>query len=293
MQIQNDSSYPDRAAFARLAGDGSPAALLLHGLAGSPAEMHYLGRRLSQAGFVVSAPAVPGCAFGTRSDPFDSGKWMQWVEFASDELESLYRKHGKVCVAGLCVGTLLALRLAVERPDAVAALSLISITLQQDGWATPWYMGLMRMAGHTPLRRRFKLHERFPYGLKNERLRDRISRAMATEGSSSAGAAFIPLSSVHEGYRISDVVKRDIGQVKAPCLVMHAFDDDVAHVRNAEFVARNVGSEVVRTVFYRDSYHILTMDNDKDMVAEETIAFFQKHGAAAERARSRDLMLVA
>jgi len=169
----------------------------------------------------------------------------------------------------------------LEHPERIRAISLISTTLAQDGWATPWYMKLMRLAGHTPIGRRAKLHERFPYGLKNERLRERVVRAMQTEGSSAAGAEFLPLSGMHQAYRLIGSVRRNIDQVTAPSLVLHAIDDDVASTRNAEFVARNVSASEVRTVLYRESYHILTMDNDKDAVADETIGFFRRHGAGA------------
>jgi carboxylesterase len=149
------------------------------------------------------------------------------------------------------------------------------------------------LACRTPLRRFARLHERFPYGLKNERLRERIAHAMRVEGSSAAGAATLPLSGMHQAYRMIDAVRRDIGQVTAASLVLHAIDDDVASTRSAEFVARHVNAREVRTVLYRDSYHILTMDNDRDEVAAETIGFFRRHGAltpAASGARDLDAL---
>jgi len=258
---------------------GRPAALLLHGLSGSPVEMHHLARSLRHAGFSVHIPAVPGYAFGTRANAFDTGTWEQWTAYASGMLDVLYRKHGRIYVAGLCIGAVLALRLAIEHPERIRAISLISTTLHHDGWAVPWYRRFVRLACHTPLRRRAKLHERFPFGLKNERLRERVARAMRTEGSSAAGAEFLPLSGMHQAYRLSGSVRRNIRSVTAPALVLHALDDDVASTRNAEFVARGINNPDVRTVLYRDSYHILTMDNDKDSVADETIAFFRRHGA--------------
>jgi carboxylesterase len=270
----------------------APAVLLLHGLAGSPAEMHYLARRLRQAGFEVHVPAVPGYGFGTRADPFDTGTWEQWVAYASGALDILAQRHDRIYLAGLCIGAVLALRLAIERPERVRALSLISVTLEQDGWARQrWYQAAVRLACRTPLRWHARMHERFPYGLKNDRLRERIVRAMQTEGSSAAGAESLPLSGMHQAYRMAAAVRRDIGRVTCPALVLHAIDDDVASTRSAEFVARNVGTREVRTILYRDSYHILTMDNDRDAVADETVAFFQRHGAAgaaceAPRARA-------
>ena len=256
-----------------------PAALLLHGLSGSPVEMHHLARSLRQSGFEVHIPAIPGYGFGTRSDPFDTGTWEQWIAYASGALDILSQRHERIYLAGLCIGAVLALRLAMERPKLLTAMSLISITLEHDGWATPWYRKMVRLACHTPLRRRAKLHERFPYGLKNERLRQRVARAMQTEGSSAAGAEFLPLSGMHQAYRLSAAVQRDIARVTTPSLVLHAIDDDVASTRSAEFVARNIKTSEVRTILYRDSYHILTMDNDRDAVADETIGFFRHYGA--------------
>ena len=57
--------------------------------------------------------------------------------------------------------------------------------------------------------------------------------------------------------------------------MLHAIEDDVASPRSAEFVALNVGSSQVRTILYCNSYHILTIDNDKQSVADEAIGFFR------------------
>jgi carboxylesterase len=252
---------------------------LLHGLAGSPVEMHHLSRCLRHAGFTVHIPAIPGYAFGTRADPFDTGSWQEWLAYAGGALDTLSERHGRIYVAGLCIGAVLALRLAIERPERIRAMSLISTTLHYDGWATPWYRRMVRLTSRTPLRRHIKLHERFPYGLKNERLRERVARAMHTEGSSAAGAAFLPLSGMDQAFRLNAAVRRHIGLVTTPSLVLHAIDDDVASTRSPQFVARNIDTREVRTVLYRESYHILTMDNDRDAVADETIAFFRRHGA--------------
>jgi len=270
------------------------AVLLLHGFSGSPLEMQYLERRLREAGFRAHCPNIPGCGMAARKDLFDTGTWRQWLAFASDALDELRRDHKRVYVAGHCLGAVLALRLAIERPLEVAGLALVSTTLAYDGWRMPWYRVLAPLAWRTPLRRWIAWPERHPYGLKNERLREWVLRAWAarTEGSgatSSAGAAYLPLAGIHEAHQLIGTVRRDIGRVQAPTLVLHAIEDDVASPRNAEFVALNVGSKVVRTVLYHNSYHVLTIDNDKQAVADETIGFFRgpAAGAASERSQER------
>ncbi len=259
------------------------AVLLLHGLSGNPLEMQYVGRRLREAGFIVHSPSIPGCAFGTRPDPFDTGTWQQWSAFVAGEIEALHQEHGPVFLAGLCIGAVLSLRAAIDRPEQVAGISLISTTLFYDGWAMPWYRVLAPLAYHTPLRRMIAWPEQHPYGLKNERLREWIARAMHAQGDSAVGAAYLPLSGVHEADQLIRSVRRDIGRAKAPALVLHAIDDDVASTRSAEFVARHIGSSQVRTILYHNSYHILTLDNDKEAIADETIAFF--HGRAGAQSR--------
>lgn len=256
------------------------AVLLLHGLSGSPLEMQYLERRFRAAGFCTRNPSIPGCAFGTRARRWDTGAWQDWAAFVAGELDALRREHDRVYLAGLCIGAVLALRVAIEKPDQVAGLALVSTTLAYDGWQVPWYGFLAPLAYHTPLRRLLAWPERHPFGVKDPRLRAWIARALAAHGVSAAGAAHLPLAGIHEARRLIGAVRRDIGRVTAPTLVLHAIEDDVASTRSAEFVALNVASRRVRTVLFRDSYHILTIDNDRDSVADESIAFFR--GPAAE-----------
>jgi len=273
----------------RLASDRSrqDAVLLLHGLSGSPLEMQYLERRASQAGFRTYNPSIPGCGVGTRKNRFDTGTWQQWVAFASGELDALSCDHERVYVAGLCIGAVLALRLAIDRPHQVAGLALVSTTLAYDGWQMPWYRILAPLAYYTPLRRMIAWPERHPCGLKNARLREWVERAMQTQGLSAAGAAYLPLSGIHQAHRLIRAVRHDIARVTAPTLILQAIEDDVTSTRSAEFVALHVRSQKVRTVLFRDSYHLLTIDNDRESVADEMIGFFR--GPAGATARQFDV----
>jgi len=230
---------------------------------------------MRQAGFHTRNPSIPGCGFGTRVNRFDTGTWRQWLTFLNAQLDSLRADHERVYVAGLCIGAVLALRLAIERPQDVDGLALVSTTLAYDGWQMPWYRILAPLAYHTPLRRIIAWPERHPYGLKNERLRQWVQRAMETHGISDVGAAHLPLSGIHEAHQLIRAVRRDIHRASAPTLIMHAIEDDVASPRSAEFVALNIGSSHVRTILYRNSYHVLTLDNDKHSVAQESIGFFR------------------
>jgi carboxylesterase len=54
---------------------------------------------------------------------------------------------------------------------------------------------------------------------------------------------------------------------------------------SAEFVVDRIGSSTVRKIFLDNSYHIITMDNDREQVALETGDFFLQN--VGDGARSR------
>ena len=45
--------------------------------------------------------------------------------------------------------------------------------------------------------------------------------------------------------------------------------------RNARYIYENIGSARKSLLLLDDSYHMITIDKDKDKVAEEVVKFFQ------------------
>jgi carboxylesterase len=265
---------------------GEDAVLLLHGLASSPAELRYLGKALQDKGFSVSIPHLAGYGHGGAATA-----WRAWQAEAGAALDKLESRYRSVSVGGLCIGAVLALSLAAEKQGGIAALSLLSTTMFYDGWSIPWYRFLLPLARRTPLRHLYAYREREPYGVKNEILRRRIARSME-RGFSDAGAPRISLRHIHEASRLIGHVRRAVRDVRTPALIMHAIDDDTASVRSANFVAERIGARDVRTVFLDNSYHLVTMDNERAVVARETAEFFrEKARDAIPRSGHSDLQL--
>lgn len=121
-----------------------------------------------------------------------------------------------------------------------------------------------------------------PYGLRDERLRAQVSAAMQGEDSSVAGLPGNPWHSLADLYLLSAQVRRQLHQVTAPCLVAHASEDDVASLRNAELVLRGVSgpSELLRL---EDSYHMITIDKQRRLLAERSAQFFDAVAGAGAR----------
>jgi carboxylesterase len=255
---------------------GRSGVLLIHGLTGTPTEMRLVGKGLNRAGFTVYGMQLAGHC-GTEEDLLKTG-WRDWYRSAWEAADRLRNDVDHLFVAGLSMGALLALKLAADRPDEVDGLGLYGTTFVYDGWTIPW---IGRLSFLLPLvvglgfGHQRKFHECFPYGIKDERIRQRIASSMLSGDSSAAGLPGNPWPSLAEFYRLSFLVRRQLPTIRTPCLVVHAVDDDVASLKNVRMIVRGVRGPV-ETVLLEDSYHMITVDKERDLVVERSARFFNE-----------------
>ena len=255
---------------------GRNGVLLIHGLTGTPTEMRFVAKGLNRNGFTVYGMQLAGHC-GDEADLLATG-WHDWYRSVVEAAEKLRGEVDHLFVAGLSMGALLALKLAADHPDKVDGLGLYGTTFVYDGWTIPWIGKLSFMLplvcglgfGHG-----MKFHECFPYGIKDERIRQRIAGSMLSGDSAAAGLPGNPWPSLAEFYRLSFLVRRQLKNVRTPCLVVHAKDDDVASLKNVRMVVRGV-SGPVETVLLENSYHMITVDQERNHVIERTTRFFNE-----------------
>ncbi len=255
---------------------GRAGVLLIHGLTGTPAEMRFVGKGLNRAGFTVYGMQLAGHC-GSEADLIRTG-WRDWARSVSAGADRLRQEVDHLFVAGLSMGSVLALNLAIERPDCVDGLGLYGSTLFYDGWTIP---RRARLSFLLPLvcglglfkRRRFM--ESFPYGIKDERVRLRIAGAMLDGQSEAGGLPGNPWPSLAEFHKLVWHVRPRLAEVRAPALIMHAADDDIASVRNARVIERSITGPS-ETILLNDSYHMITVDGERDKVIARSADFFKR-----------------
>jgi carboxylesterase len=260
---------------------GRTGVLLIHGLTGTPTEMRFVAKGLNRNGITVHAMQLAGHC-GDEADLLKTG-WHDWYRSVCDAADRLRGEVDQMFVAGLSMGALLALKLAADRPEQVDGLGLYGTTFVYDGWTIPW---IGRLSFMLPLvcslgfgwNQRF--HECFPYGIKDERIRQRIANSMLSGDSAAAGLPGNPWPSLAEFYRLSFLVRRQLSSIRTPCLVVHAVDDDVASLKNVRMVVRGVQGPV-ETVLLENSYHMVTVDQERDKVIDRTTRFFNHVAATA------------
>lgn len=244
--------------------------MLLHGLCGTPLQVRYVARGLARAGYTVSCPQLAGHC-GTFDDLRNS-TWTDWYEGVRAALDALSEKCDSVIVAGLSGGSLLALILAADFPDKISGTMAIAPPLKLDGWAVPWYARFFNLVRHRFGADVLRFPERQPFGLKDPRVRDMVVQGLARGDSSRVGQAMIPGALMIELRWLSKALRAKLGSIEKPVLIIHPREDDRASLKNAAYLQQHLAGPV-ETLVLEDSYHIATMDRQRDKVVARMISF--------------------
>ena len=241
---------------------------MLHGLCASPLELTRLAKDLHSEGFSVFAPNIPNYSFGSPC-----GDWSQWVAHVQEVLWGLQKKYKTVSVVGLSMGSTLAMVLAQR--EQITGLVLLSTALAYDGWAIPWYSFLLHFSKWVPFASRYRYAEAEPFGVKNPEMRAMIKRALAKDHISEVGADALAFSYVSQGKLLIKEARAQVQLVDCPVLFIHSADDETVHMRNAEWAYDNVASKDKDFIYLGDSYHMITVDNERETVNQESIRFLK------------------
>jgi carboxylesterase len=254
---------------------GPHGVLMLHGLGANSLELDALSRYLHQRGFSVLVPYIDHYSFGSPA-----GTWSQWVEAAQERYWELKARCETVSVVGLSMGATLALALASkETPTAVVALS---VCLAYDGWAIPFYSFLLRFAPYISFLQKYRFNEAEPYGIKNDQMRARVKRALAQDHIAEIGADALSYRQISQGIALVDEVWGKLEEINSPLLFIHAADDETAHPLTVEKAMGLISSKIKRLHLLGDSYHMITVDNERDTVNHETCFFLQQQVNSAQ-----------
>ena len=84
----------------------------------------------------------------------------------------------------------------------------------------------------------------------------------------------MPIRSIWEIVKLQEIVRSELASLRPPTLIIHSPHDITAPYENMEFLKKHLGSPVVKTVTLQKSNHVLTMDYERDLIAQEVVRFF-------------------
>jgi len=247
-------------------GNSRHAVILLPGLCGSELEMGVIPRLLRQSDHSYVIPRIPG--YSAHSGLKDYQEWIETVDQLVYDLNSSYKS---VSLVGLSMGATLALAVA-ERNANIKCLSLLSPVIFFDGWSVPWYYPFLSLVYKLGVRN-WHYKESEPFGVKNKDLRRHIRKAVVANSVSELGAAHLPAKHLYQSLQLVAATKKNLEDITSDVLIIHAIDDETASPKNPDLIISKISSETCRVIWLGNSYHMITVDNEREVVANEVIKF--------------------
>ena len=274
-------------------GRGQTGVLLIHSVGGSPRELKTVAAGLADRGYTVSCCQLAG--HGGSEEDLLASHWTDWFASAEQTLVELEKQCNVVVAGGLSGGSVLALRLAALNPTRIHGLCLFAPTLRYDGWSIPWYSFLLMLGVRAPFLRRLRVTEPPPYGIKDEATRAMIADTMHADKSLEADTHSTSLGILQESHRlVRDVVWR-LSSIKAPAIIIHPREDDISDLSNTIFLQPHLGG-LVECWVLDDSYHLIRVDRQRDVVMNRTadfVSFVERYAVRQrpELARARPTLV--
>ncbi len=238
-------------------GSGRVGALLLHGFTGSPQSMRGLGEFLADNGLRVVAPRLPG--HGTTWQDCNASTAEQWTDAVEEGFARLAAETAEVFVVALSFGASLAVELIARHPDQIAGLVTLAGFVQTKDPRRFLAPVLSRVIKSLP-------------GVSND-IADPEYRELAYDRVPTVASAHM--------LRVLKAARAKLPQVTCPVLVMHARNDHTVAPWNAELIYNGVGSTDKSIVWLERSYHVITLDLERDDVFRHTLEFIKeraRHG---------------
>ena len=262
------------------------ACLLIHGFSGAPTEMRGLGDALAEQGMRVYGVLVAG----HNGDPEEfivSGRkaWLASVEEGLAQLD----QYKTVFVAGLSMGGVLALNLAIRHPERLVGVIAMS---------TPTRLEYTIQARLVPLARYFI---KWFYPLKalnfnNPKVQAEVLKQAQLRDSTVTTIDFkdpqvvnhiktlvrIPVPAIAELFALINQTRRNLNKLRIPLLIIQSKRDQTVKPQCAEELYQLTTSAPSKSLHWlAESDHVITTGVEREEVYQLTISFIQTTSAPA------------
>jgi carboxylesterase len=224
--------------------------------------MRPLGEALAARGFPVRGVRLPGHA--TTVADLAVTRWTDWFGEVLVDAERLAAETGDVAIVGMSLGSLLGLHLAATHPTLVRALVLCGTPIESRG---------LRLRVLTLLARMPWLADRWAIIPKRGGGPDIADPAVRA---ASRSYRAMPLGGILELFALQDVVRGELVRVHQPALLLHGRGDHSVPVAGLVRLRQRLGSRTVEAYVLERSWHVVTLDYDRDEVARLTGDFLDR-----------------
>ncbi len=228
--------------------EGSEIGILLsHGFIGTPQSVEYVGRRLGELGYSVLAPRLKG--HGTHHHDLEKCGYQDWYQSLKEGYEELKKSCSTILIMGQSMGGTLSLCLAAEKVD-IDGIILINPALSVPS--------LEYLAHETDIRS-------IPEGKPD--IKDPGALEIVYDKA--------PVKAIQQLQELMNHTSKKLKEINCPVLAFKSVEDHVVPHENTDHIMKQVLSECKRSITLKNSYHVATLDYDKDIIVEESHSFIQ------------------
>ena len=256
--LSHRGTPPDPRALEPFSAPGGPhGALVLHGFTGNPSSMRGVAEALAAAGFAVELPLLPG--HGTSVEDMLTTGFTDWAATVEEAYLELAGRTASLVVAGLSMGATLGAWVTARNPGTAG---LVAINGMFEPPA-PAFLDLLSTSLDQGC-------DRLPA------IGSDIALPGVSEGAYDA-APIQPLISLMEA---TTELHGRLGQIRCPVLILTSPKDHIVPPSSSDVLAGAVAGPVERVLLER-SYHVATLDFDRDLVEKRTVEFALRVTAAS------------
>ncbi|HEY7063643.1 MAG TPA: alpha/beta fold hydrolase [Chloroflexota bacterium] len=233
--------------------------LVLHGLTSSLASVTPVAERLARYSIPTAVPWLRG--HGTRPEDLLGVTWRDWYADAAASLDALLDQCATAAVVGLSMGGLVALHLALERPERLQAVVAVAPALRQGHPLAPLVPFV------APFRRFLSVPAR--------------GYSDATRARLAAGYSRLPTSAFLALVAYARWLEPRLASVRTPTLIVHSRADRVIHPTSATRIHARLGCAEKQVRWFERSGHEMLVDCEAEAVLDAVEEFVLAHRPAA------------
>ena len=230
--------------------EGGPRAVLrLHGFTGSSADVRMLGRFLEKHNYTCYAPHYKG--HGVEPEQLITTGPSDWWQDVVESYHFLKEKgYAEIAVAGLSLGGVYALKLALNEPVKGVVTMCSPMTMRTTDIM---FQGVLEYA------QIFKKRQ----GKNAEQIKQEIE-VMKEQG----------MPSLQDLQQLVVSTSREIDMLYTPVFVVQSRNDHVINPDSATIIYETVESPNKRLKWFEKSGHVITIGPEKEQLHEDILMFF-------------------
>jgi carboxylesterase len=220
--------------------------LVCHGFNGTPQSVEFLSKSLAKKGYTIYAPLLSG--HGTHPEDMESYSYSDWIYDVEEAYNFLQQTCSRIFIMGQSMGGALALRVAETKK--CAGIITINAALEVPDYDPYQYLEAPRFIPDD-----------------NPDIKDPNAKEITY--------SVVPIKGVKQLLTLMKTTREKLQMVSSPLLLFKSPEDHVVPAYCSQEIYHRVSSRDKKLVSLPNSYHVASLDYDKNQIVKETSAFIK------------------